>query len=65
MQELTQIDAPSAHRCEAPSFERWQVLEPVTGHWSWLTIYRCCSQVFEEAPPTQAHPPAQEIKKAA
>lgn len=51
MQELTQIDTSSAHICKTPRLERWQVLEPVTGRWTWLTVFTCCSLVFEESLP--------------
>lgn len=48
MQELTQIESPAAHSCQKPRSDRWHVLEPVTGRWSWLTVYACCEQVYEE-----------------
>lgn len=74
MLELTEIDTSAAHLCEEPRIERWQVLEPVTARWAWLTVYTCCSQVVEE--PGAASPeilptvlgavePAEEVKKAA
>jgi hypothetical protein len=50
MRELTQIDSPAEHDCAAPfdDAERWNVLEPVSGRWSWLVVFRCCGQVAEE-----------------
>jgi hypothetical protein len=48
MRELVQIDSPSEHACGQPSIERWQVLEPVTGRWSWMRVFSCCNQVVVE-----------------
>jgi hypothetical protein len=48
MRELVQIDSPSEHACGQPSIERWQVLEPVTGRWSWIRVFSCCNQVAVE-----------------
>jgi hypothetical protein len=48
MRELIQIESPSEHSCEQPSIERWQVLEPIRGHWSWMTVFSCCDQLVLE-----------------
>jgi hypothetical protein len=48
MRELVQIDSLSEHACGQPSVERWQVLEPVSGRWSWMRVFGCCSQVVVE-----------------
>ena len=48
MRELIQIDAPSEHSCDQPSIERWQVLEPIHGRWSWMTVFHCCNQLVIE-----------------
>ena len=49
MRELVQIDSPTDHACGQPSVERWHVLEPVSGRWSWMRVFGCCDQViFEE-----------------
>ena len=48
MRELIQIDSPAEHACTVPSSERWNVLEPVSGRWSWLVVFGCCSRVAEE-----------------
>ncbi|HTD76386.1 MAG TPA: hypothetical protein VK898_02035 [Chloroflexota bacterium] len=45
MRELTQIDSSAEHGCSAPEVERWNVLEPVSGQWSWLVVYVCCGRV--------------------
>lgn len=69
MQELTEIESPVAHACAQPRIERWNVLEPVTGRWSWMTAYLCCDLVSEDAAlaPTELHAeePALPAKKAA
>jgi hypothetical protein len=49
MRELVLIDSPSEHRCRQPSIERWQVLEPISGRWSWMRVFGCCNQVLDEA----------------
>jgi hypothetical protein len=48
MRELVQIDSLTEHGCGQPSIERWQVLEPVSGRWSWMRVYGCCNQVVVE-----------------
>ena len=48
MRELVQIDSPSEHACGQPSTERLQVLEPVSGRWSWMRVYGCCNVVAVE-----------------
>jgi hypothetical protein len=48
MQELTELDSTADHTCDTPSIERWNVLEPITGRWSWLTVFRCCHRVAKE-----------------
>jgi hypothetical protein len=48
MRELIQIDSPSEHACQQPSIERWQVLEPIHGRWSWMTVFNCCNQLVIE-----------------
>ena len=63
MRELVQIDSPSEHACGQPSNERWHVLEPVSGRWSWMRLYACCNQVaFELVDDEQEHT---DIKRAA
>ena len=48
MRELLQIDSPSEHACEQPAIRRWEVLEPISGRWSWMTVFDCCYQVALE-----------------
>jgi hypothetical protein len=48
MRELVQIDSASEHACGQPSIERWEVLEPVSGRWSWIRVFGCCNQVVVE-----------------
>ena len=62
MREFIQIESPSEHACGQPSLERWQVLEPITGRWSWVTVFGCCSQVLLEVIGEQDAP---KIKRAA
>lgn len=64
MQELTQIDTPSVHACDAPRIERWHVVEPVSGKWSWLTAFLCCNQVHEEGEVAEPAP-VRQVRKAA
>jgi len=45
MRELHQIDSVSEHACGQPSIQRWEVLEPITGRWSWMRVFGCCDQV--------------------
>ena len=62
MRELTQIDSVDEHDCDEPQIERWNVLEPVSGHWSWLTVFRCCARVSAELSDEDS---ADDIQKAA
>jgi hypothetical protein len=64
MRELIQIATPSEHACEEPSIERWQVLEPLNGRWSWMTLFNCCDQLAIEALAADEQD-ATEIKRAA
>jgi hypothetical protein len=43
--------------------ERWQVLEPVSGRWSWMTVFGCCEQVALE--PSEQEQGQSRIKRAA
>jgi hypothetical protein len=45
MRELVQIDSISEHACGQPSIQRWEVLEPITGRWSWMRVFGCCDQI--------------------
>jgi hypothetical protein len=44
-----EIDAYAEHACGQPSVERWQVLEPITGRWTWMRVFGCCNQVVVDA----------------
>ena len=46
MRELVQIASLTEHACGQPSIERWHVLEPVSGRWSWMRVFGCCDQVI-------------------
>jgi hypothetical protein len=48
MRELVQIDSIAEHTCGQTSIERWHVLEPVTGRWSWMSLFGCCNQIVVE-----------------
>ena len=63
MRELVQIDTLTEHACGQPSIERWQVLEPVTGRWSWMRVFGCCDQVMVEAGEEEDQP--RTVKRAA
>jgi hypothetical protein len=68
MRELVQIDSTIEHTCGQPSIERWQVLEPVSGRWSWVRVFGCCNQVaFEpgDDQPQQQQDKSTRIKRAA
>ena len=54
MRELRQIESLSDHACQQPAVERWNVLEPISSHWAWLTVFACCSQVVIEAEADEA-----------
>lgn len=45
MRELVQIESVSEHGCGQPTIERWEVLEPISGRWSWMRVFGCCDQV--------------------
>jgi hypothetical protein len=64
MRELVLIDSLTEHACGQPSIERWQVLEPVSGHWSWMRVFSCCDQVMVEAAADEDGGQAQ-VKRAA
>jgi hypothetical protein len=64
MRELVQIDSASEHACGQPSINRWHVLEPVSGRWSWVRVFDCCDQVVFE-PVEDAHDEARISKRAA
>jgi hypothetical protein len=64
MRELIQIESPSEHACAHPSFERLEVLEPIPGRWSWITVFSCCERVAIEALP-DAEQDTKRIKRAA
>ena len=49
MREFVEILVLSDHACSNPRPERIEVYAPITMATSWVTIFRCCSQVFSEA----------------
>ena len=56
MHELVEIDSPADHDCPNPQTQRWRVLEPISGRWSWMTVFDCCGKVFQEEQPVTASP---------
>ena len=62
MRELVQIDSISEHACGQPSILRWEVLEPITGRWSWMRVFGCCDQVVVDL---EADDTDHEVKRAA
>jgi hypothetical protein len=65
MRELVQIDSTTEHTCGQPSIERWQVLEPVSGRWSWVRVFGCCNQVAFEPVDDEHQQDKTRIKRAA
>jgi hypothetical protein len=64
MRELVQITSLTEHACGQPSIERWHVLEPVSGRWSWMRVFSCCNQVVVEAGDDKQDE-SQDVKRAA
>jgi hypothetical protein len=65
MQELTELDSTADHTCATPSIERWNVLEPISGRWSWLTVFRCCHRVAKEPSEDPAEEPTEGLEQQA
>jgi hypothetical protein len=63
MRELVQIESLSEHACGQPTIERWHVLEPVSGRWSWFRVFGCCNQVVVEASDDEKEQPR--VRRAA
>jgi hypothetical protein len=64
MRELIQIDTLTEHACGQETIERWHVLEPVSGRWSWMRVFGCCNQVIVE-PGEDELDQARSVKRAA
>jgi hypothetical protein len=62
MRELVQIETVSEHGCGQPTIERWEVLEPISGRWSWMRVFGCCSQVVVDIDDSDG---AVDVKRAA
>jgi hypothetical protein len=58
MREFVELLDLSDHACSNPSVERIEVYEPIAMQALWLTIFRCCSQVFSEPSERTEVPPA-------
>jgi len=66
MRELVQIDTLTEHACGQESIERWHVLEPVSGRWSWMRVFGCCNQViFEPADAAEELDAKRNVRRAA
>jgi hypothetical protein len=48
MREFGELLVLADHACSNPHVERLEVYEPIRMQASWVTIFRCCSQVFSE-----------------
>jgi hypothetical protein len=48
MREFTELLVLSDHACSNPRLERLEVYEPIRMEALWLSIFRCCAQVFSE-----------------
>ena len=57
MREFVELLVLSDHACSDPRPERIEVYEPIAMAASWLTIFRCCSQVFSEPSARTETPP--------
>lgn len=64
MRELVQIGSVTEHACGQPTIERWNVLEPVSGRWSWMRVFGCCNQVLVELADDEQEQP-RDVKRAA
>jgi hypothetical protein len=64
MRELVQIDSVTEHACGQPTIDRWNVLEPVSGRWSWMRVFGCCNQVLVEIADDEQEQP-RDVKRAA
>ncbi len=64
MRELVQIASLTEHACGQPSIQRWHVLEPVSGRWSWMRVFGCCNQVIFE-PGEDEKDESLQVKRAA
>jgi nucleoside-specific outer membrane channel protein Tsx len=64
MRELVQIASLTEHACGQPSIQRWHVLEPVSGRWSWMRLCGCCDQVIFEAGEEEQNE-VRDVKRAA
>ncbi|MDQ6671193.1 MAG: hypothetical protein M3069_10655 [Chloroflexota bacterium] len=56
MREFVELVDLSDHACTDPRVERMEVYEPIRMQAVWMSIFRCCSQVFTE-PSEQAEEP--------
>jgi hypothetical protein len=57
LREFVELLVLTDHACTNPRPERIEVYEPIAMQMSWVTIFRCCSQVFSEpAARTEALP---------
>ena len=48
MREFVELLILADHSCSDPRIERIEVYEPIAMQSSWISILRCCSQVFSE-----------------
>ncbi|MGI9146644.1 MAG: hypothetical protein ACR2IK_08890 [Chloroflexota bacterium] len=48
MREFTELQILSDHACSTPQIERLEVYAPIRMQSGWLTIFRCCSQMYSE-----------------
>ena len=56
MREFVELLVLADHSCTDPRAERIEVYEPIGMQMSWVTIFRCCSQVFSEPSAQSATP---------
>jgi hypothetical protein len=64
MREFTELLVLSDHACSEPRVERLEVYEPIRMEALWLTIFRCCAQVFSEPSARVETPPVLRALKA-
>jgi hypothetical protein len=57
MREFVELLVLGEHACSDPRVERLEVYEPIAMQASWVTIFRCCAQVYSEPSARVQAPP--------
>jgi hypothetical protein len=48
MREFTELQVLSDHACSNARVERLEVYEPIRMETLWISIFRCCAQIYSE-----------------